>query len=214
MQNKAPGGFRREPFAFRSLPARAANPLIVQGIDAINTTGSENPSRSVDMFGPQSSFVMYDEEFKRINAAIEKLLRESNSKVIFLVDKNGQLIAAVGETEHLDTTSLASLTAGNIAATGGLAKLIGEKEFSILFHEGEKDNIHISLIGQRVILVVIFDKRSSLGLVRLRVKKSSEALVKIFSDITSKAEKEKSEGKLDESPFAEISDEDIDNLFK
>ena len=47
-------------------------------------------------------------------------------------------------------------TAGNVAATDGLAKLIGEKEFSILFHEGERDNIHISLVAQRVILVVIF----------------------------------------------------------
>ena len=101
-----------------------------------------------------NSFVMYDEEFQRISAVIEKLLRESNSKVIFLVDKNGQMIASCGETGDLDTTSLASLTAGNIAATGGLAKLIGEKEFSILFHEGEKDNIHISIIASRVILVV------------------------------------------------------------
>jgi len=95
-----------------------------------------------------------------------------------------------------------------------MAKLIGEKEFSILFHEGERDNIHISVIGQRVILVVIFDQRSSLGLVRLRVKKASEILGKIFEDIVSKAEKEREEGKIPESPFAEISDEDIDNLFK
>ncbi|MEK6652877.1 MAG: roadblock/LC7 domain-containing protein, partial [Nitrospirota bacterium] len=77
------------------------------------------------------------------------------------------------------------------------------------------DNIHISLIGQRIILVVIFDQRSSLGLVRLRVKKTSEVLTRLFDDITSKAEKEKVEGgKAAESPFAEISDEDIDNLFK
>lgn len=161
-----------------------------------------------------SDLVMYEEEFQQINEELQKLFQQANAKVVFLVDKNGQLIASAGDTHEIDTTSLASLTAGNIAATGGIARLLGEKEFTILFHEGEKDNIHISLIGQRVILVVIFDKRSSLGLVRLRVKKSSEALVKIFNDITSKAEKEKSEGKLDESPFAEISDEDIDNLFK
>jgi predicted regulator of Ras-like GTPase activity (Roadblock/LC7/MglB family) len=165
------------------------------------------------MLGPNtSSFVMYDEEFKRINLVIEKLLRDANAKVIFLVDKNGQLISAVGETEHLDTTSLASLTAGNIAATGGLAKLIGEKEFSILFHEGEKDNLHISIVAERVILVVIFDQRSSLGLVRLRVKKGSEELTQIFYDLTRKAEiQEKSGNAL--SPFAEITDDDIDNLF-
>ena len=165
------------------------------------------------MFGPKSSFVMYDEELQRINAVAEKLLRESNSKVIFLVDKNGQLITAVGESEDLDTTSLASLTAGNIAATGGLAKLIGEKEFSILFHEGEKDNLHISIVGGRVILVVIFDHRSSLGLVRLRVKKASDELAHIFADLAKKSEAiEKEVGY--QSPFAEITDDDIDNLFR
>jgi predicted regulator of Ras-like GTPase activity (Roadblock/LC7/MglB family) len=164
------------------------------------------------MLGSQSSLVMYEEEFKRINAAIEKLLRESNSKVIFLVDKNGQLISAVGETDHLDTTSLASLTAGNIAATGGLAKLIGEKEFSILFHEGERDNLHLSIIAGRVILVVIFDQRSSLGLVRLRVKKASDELTLIFQDLARKAEEMEKVGNR-QSPFAEITDDDIDNLF-
>ncbi len=161
-----------------------------------------------------SDLVMYEEEFRRIEAELQKLRQQSNSKVVFLVDKNGQLIASAGDTHEIDTTSLASLTAGNIAATSGIAKLLGEKEFTILFHEGEKDNIHISLIGQRIILVVIFDSRSSLGLVRLRVKKAAEALCAIFEEITRKIEKEKGEGKLEESIFAEISDEDIDNLFR
>ncbi len=156
--------------------------------------------------------VMYDEEFKQINAVIDKLLRDANAKVIFLVDKNGQLISGVGEVERFDTTSLASLTAGNIAATGGLAKLIGEKEFSILFHEGEKDNLHISIVGGRVILVVLFDSRSSLGLVRLRVKKASDELTVIFDSLMQKAEEKEKSGTTD-FPFAEITDDDIDNLF-
>jgi predicted regulator of Ras-like GTPase activity (Roadblock/LC7/MglB family) len=160
------------------------------------------------MAGP--SLIMYEEEFNQINKVLEKLTKEANAKIVFLVDKNGQLIAAYGETKNIDTTSLASLTAGNIAATGGLAKLIGEKEFSILFHEGERDNIHISIIGQRVILVVIFDHRSSLGLVRLRVKKTGDELNTIFSRLIKKVEKEPQAG----SPFSEITDEDIENLFK
>jgi len=162
------------------------------------------------MSNPQ--MVMYDEEFKRINGIIEKLLEEANAKVIFLVDKNGQLISGVGDTDRFDTTSLASLTAGNIAATGGLAKLIGEKEFSILFHEGERDNLHISIVSGRVILVVIFDNRSSLGLVRLRVKKASEELAAIFDALLHKAEEREKTGNA-EFPFAEITDDDIDNLF-
>ncbi len=160
-----------------------------------------------------SDLVMYDEEFKQIDGELQRLLQQANAKVVFLVDKNGQLIASTGETENLDTTSLASLTAGNIAATGGMAKLLGEKEFSILFHEGARDNIHISIIGQRVILVVIFDQRSSLGLVRLRVKKSAEILGNIFNQLLQKVETDKGPGKVSASPFAEITDEDIDKLF-
>ena len=158
--------------------------------------------------------VMYDEEFNQIKSIISKLRVDANAKLVFLVDKNGQQIAAHGNIENLDTTSLASLTAGNVAATDALAKLIGEKEFSILFHEGERDNIHISIVGLRVILVVIFDERSSLGLVRLRVKKASQKLGQVFDSIMNKVEKEKSSVGSDfESPFAEITDEDIDSLF-
>ena len=158
--------------------------------------------------------VLYEEEFHQIVSEVERLQKDANAKVVFLVDKNGQLIASSGETKDMDTTSLASLTAGNIAATGGLAKLLGEKELSILFHEGEKDHLHISLVGDRVILVVIFDGRTSLGLVRLRVKRSSENLVNIFETINRKATEGKAPGEEVQSPFAEITEDDIDNLFR
>jgi predicted regulator of Ras-like GTPase activity (Roadblock/LC7/MglB family) len=157
-----------------------------------------------------TQLILYEEEFKKINEVLTKLYSETNSKVIFLVDRNGQLIASTGETENLDTTSLASLTAGNIAATGSIAKLLGEKEFTIIFHEGYRDNIYISIVGRRVIMVIIFDERSSLGLVRLRAKKAGEDLTIIFDDLLRKVEAKTAEGA---SPFAEITDEDIDRLF-
>ena len=156
---------------------------------------------------------MYEEEYLQLKEVLARLLVDSNSKIVFLVDKNGQQIAAHGDMKGVDATSLASLTAGNVAATDGLAKLIGEKEFSILFHEGERDNIHISLVAQRVILVVIFDEKSSLGLVRLRVKKASQELERVFEAIVKKAEQERGAGQRFDSPFAEITDEDIDSLF-
>ncbi len=160
-----------------------------------------------------SNIVLYEEEYQQIKTILGRLNQEANARVVFLVDKNGQQIAACGEIENLDTTSLASLTAGNVAATDGLAKLIGEKEFSILFHEGERDNIHISLVGKRVILVIIFDERSSLGLVRLRVKRASIELERVFDTIVKKVEMERQAQETGTaSPFAEITDEDIDNL--
>src|SRR2546428_10421499 len=92
----------------------------------------------------QPQMVMYDEEFQQISAVCERLAREANAKIVFLVDKNGQLIASVGATENLDTTSLASLTAGNIADTGGPAKLVGEKEVWGRFSGSEQRNQRFS----------------------------------------------------------------------
>ena len=160
-----------------------------------------------------SDFVLFDEEFHQIKDVIGRLKTDAQARVVFIVDKNGQQIAAQGDMETLDTTSLASLTAGNVAATDGLAKLIGEKEFSLLFHEGEKDNLHISIVGKRGILVVIFDQNSSLALVRLRVKKASKELQEIFDQVEQRAQKESDTGSRFESPFSEITDEDIDRLF-
>ncbi|MEW6365278.1 MAG: roadblock/LC7 domain-containing protein [Acidobacteriota bacterium] len=160
------------------------------------------------------NMVVYEEEFNLLKQIIARLRSDANAKIVFLVDKNGQPIAAHGDIENLDTTSLASLTAGNVAASDGLAKLIGEKEFLVIHGEGQKDNIHITIVAQRIILVVIFDDRSSLGLVRLRVKKASVELTHVFDQILAKAEKEKEAlGTGFESPFSEITDEDIDNLF-
>jgi len=162
-----------------------------------------------------SDFILFDEEFRQIKDVIARLKADAQAKVVFIVDKNGQQIAAQGDMESLDTTSLASLTAGNVAATDGLARLIGEREFPVLFHEGERDNVYISVVGQRVILVVIFDERSSLGLVRLRVRKANGELERIFEVIQQKVEAEKTRRLSGfDSPFAEITDEDIDNLFK
>ncbi len=160
------------------------------------------------MFNTQ--LVMGEEDFKRILSVIGRLCRDANAKGIFVVDKSGQLVAEAGEMHGIDTTSLASLTAGCIAATGGLAKIVGEEEFPIHFHQGQRDNLHITLVGRQMILVVIFDERSSLGLVRLRVKKAGAELARLFEDIRKKAEQNAAAGA---SPFAEITDDDIDNLF-
>ncbi len=158
-----------------------------------------------------TQLVMYDEDYRRILAVVQRVVRDANAKGVFVVDRNGQLIAEAGELRGIDTTSLASLTAGSIAATGGLAKIVGEEEFPVHFHQGQRDNLHMTLIAQRIILVVVFDDRSSLGLVRLRVKKAGAELARIFEEIYKKAEQAEARG--GGTPFAEITDEDIDNLF-
>jgi predicted regulator of Ras-like GTPase activity (Roadblock/LC7/MglB family) len=128
---------------------------------------------------------------------------------LFLVDRDGQPIAFHGDIGDMDTTSFSSLAAGNVAATTSMAKLIGEDVFPAVVHEGERESIFISVIG-RSLLVVVFDERSTLGLVKLRTKKASHEIAAILEDIRH----DSANRRLDEkSFFAEITDEDIDSLF-
>jgi predicted regulator of Ras-like GTPase activity (Roadblock/LC7/MglB family) len=164
---------------------------------------------------PVNETVMYEEQLKRIRHVLNRLQSDANASAGFLVDRNGQQIAAVGEDlDQTDSTALASLTAGNVASTDALAKLIGEPEFCSLVHEGTSKNLHLSLVNDRIILVVLFDERSSLGLVRLRVRTASGELAPIFEEIDRRQEKESAQGKAAvATAFAEITDEDIDSLF-
>jgi predicted regulator of Ras-like GTPase activity (Roadblock/LC7/MglB family) len=152
--------------------------------------------------------VMFAEEQQQIAMVCQRLQRDANAKAVLLIGRDGQPIAEAGDVEELDVTSLSSLTAGNVAATGGISKILREKDFTSQFHEGEKIHVHITLVGGRAILVVLFDERSSLGLVRLRVKKSSDEMGRLFDQVATKAK-----SKSQPSILTEITDKDIDNLF-
>jgi predicted regulator of Ras-like GTPase activity (Roadblock/LC7/MglB family) len=159
----------------------------------------------LNMMNPQ--LALYDEELTEIREVADRLHQDSRARTILIVDKNGQLIAASGVDAELDTTSLSSLVAGNVAATGGIAKLIEEEEFTGQFHEGKEISVHMTIVARRIILVVLFDKNTTQGLVRLRVKKANDALADIFERIAAKPKNEQ------DDVFKEITDDDIDALF-
>ena len=153
-------------------------------------------------------YVLFEEDQKALQDVVEHQCRDANAKAVLLIDKNGQEIAAAGEIEELDITSLSSLTAGNVAATGGIAKLRAEQEFTGQYHEGMRIYVHITSVAQRLIVVVLFDHRSSLGLVRLRVKRASQEIDGILQRIDARSQEQP-----EQTVFEEITDEDIDKLF-
>lgn len=153
--------------------------------------------------------IIYEEEHQQLTEICERLARDALAKAIFVVDKDGQLVTGTGETTGIDTTGFASLVAGSTAATGGLAQMLGEEEFPVHFHEGAKTHVHVSVIGSELILVVIFDDRSSLGLVRLRVKRAYSKMNEILNTLKEKMASQDNSLDL----FGEITDDDIDSLF-
>jgi len=160
---------------------------------------------------------VFEDDFWAINEKLNQLLKSTNALSVLLIDKAGQLITTAGDISQLDTTSFASLSAADFAATSQLAMLVGEKEFATLFHQGEKQNIYVASIEARVMLAVIFDQRTTLGLVRVRVKQTVAELEKLFQNIFAKLEGAPS-GQPAESAFgtdfASEAESELDNLFK
>ena len=162
---------------------------------------------------PRTNLVIYEEDLSRINTCLNALQDEARSQAILLIEKSGQLITTAGETQSLDSTSLASLAAGHIAAAGGLAQLLGEKEFSIVVHEGVRRHLYIALIGQ-IILLVLFDYRTPPAKVRLRVKKFTGQINEIFDELSERPDGYQGKGRpVSESVFREVTDAEVDDLF-
>lgn len=156
--------------------------------------------------------VIYEDDIIKIEALMTKTLKGSEAKCALLVDKDGHLIAKQGFTHSLDTTALSALLAGSFASTKEIARLVGEREFSVLFHQGKKDHIHMSIIGERAIMAIIFDDRTTIGMVRLYSKEVAEELTKILNEIAS-GEGDDSRHEGLEPGFAASAEERLDDIF-
>src|SRR5215213_3176449 len=141
----------------------------------------------------ETPFIIQEQQFQRIKTVLARLCVECAARVVFLVDRDGQPIAFHGDIGDMDTTSFSSLAAGNVAATTSMAKLIGEDVFPSVVHEGEHESIYICVIG-RSLLVIVFDERSTLGLVKLRAKRASHEVAAIIDEMARESQKQRDEG--------------------
>lgn len=156
-----------------------------------------------------SSWSFTEEDFAAITGALTRFLGASNARCALLVDRAGQLVATAGEQPDFDPTAFATLTAADFSANDQLARLVGEQDFSTLVHQGEKESMVLADVARRVILVALFDQRTTLGLVRLKLKDSVIDLTQLFDRIFSRSA---ANGTARPSILAGADDE-IDKLF-
>jgi len=151
------------------------------------------------------------EEDKELRELLTKLARDSKSKIVFFIDKAGQLISrSESPAFSSDDITFASLTAGNVAASEALSKLLGEKNLSHMFTETEDEGIYMTVVNGKYILVVIFDKDiSNLGIVRVKIKKYYDKIIEIMNKIERRIKEETAV-----SETVDVDDIDLDALFE
>jgi len=157
-----------------------------------------------------ASWSFTQDDFDAITQTLQRFLYDSNARCALLVDRTGQLVATVGEQPNFDPTAFATLTAADFSANDQLARLIGESDFSTLFHQGERESMYLADVARRVILVVLFDNRTTLGLVRLKMKLAVDELTKLFEAVF---EREK-EAQASRPNILAGADDEIDRLFQ
>ncbi|GAC1647230.1 MAG: roadblock/LC7 domain-containing protein [Gemmatimonadaceae bacterium] len=156
------------------------------------------------------SWSFTEDDFGAITQTLQRFLYDSNARCALLVDRTGQLVATVGDQPNFDPTAFATLTAADFSANDQLARLIGETDFNSLFHQGERESMYLADVARRVILVVLFDNRTTLGLVRLKMKTTVDELVRFFEQVFAR-------GPGDASAQPNIlagADDEIDKLFE
>jgi predicted regulator of Ras-like GTPase activity (Roadblock/LC7/MglB family) len=157
-----------------------------------------------------ASWSFREDDARRIQQLLAQFLADSGARTALIVDRTGQLVATVGETPAFDPTAFATLTAADFSANDQLARMLGEPEFGALFHQGERESMYLADIARRVILVVLFDTRTTLGLVKLRVRAAVLELNSVFTDMF--ARDGRTAPKMDTGLVGEAEDE-IDRLF-
>lgn len=120
--------------------------------------------------------VIHEQDAARINQILARFLGEAGAAEVLLIDRSGQLLAMEGVARALDTVSISALAAAAFSSTSAMAQLLGETEFTVLFHEGVKQSIHVSTLDEDAILLAIFDERTTVGMVRLFAKEASRAV--------------------------------------
>lgn len=134
----------------------------------------------------QNRLVFYARDVERLDGELDAFLEMSNARSALLIDKEGHLVTRRGEPiQSGSVESIAALVAGSFAATREMARLLGEQEFSSLFHQGQRDSIQLQLIGDRTLLAVVFDERTNLGLVRFYVQEAARNLEAILVELAS-----------------------------
>lgn len=130
--------------------------------------------------------VIQEQDATRIREILGTFLRESGALEALLIDRSGQLLAMEGVARALDTASISALAAAAYSSTSAMAQLLGETEFTVLFHEGLKQSIHVSTVDEEAILLAIFDERTTVGMVRLFARDTGRAIAVVLAETRSR----------------------------
>jgi predicted regulator of Ras-like GTPase activity (Roadblock/LC7/MglB family) len=149
------------------------------------------------------------DDLDRVNRLLHSFVGEAGARCALLLDRVGRPLTAYGETDGLDETSFATLAAADFDASDQLAGLLGEPEFTSLYHQGVYGSMYLSEIAGVAILAAVFDRRTTLGMVRLKTREVIPQLVSLLAELGRRPH----EGPGLDADWTDDAVDEIDRLF-
>jgi len=132
--------------------------------------------------------VFYGDDVERLERELDGFLELASARTALLIDCEGHLVTRRGEATEGSMESLSALAAGSFAATKEMARLLGENQFSTLFHQGQHANIQLTLVGDRTLFAILWDERTNLGMVRFYAQEAATRIGDILEGILDRGE--------------------------
>jgi predicted regulator of Ras-like GTPase activity (Roadblock/LC7/MglB family) len=128
--------------------------------------------------------ILFPEDIDRLNTVLAPLVTKSKLLLAVLINRDGRVLTHQGNLAQVDIVSLAALVAGNTASTLAIANLVGEAEFSAMYHQGKDKNIYIDSLDDNTFLSVVFDDQTNIDRVKVFIRQFErqlkEALVLVY----------------------------------
>ena len=132
--------------------------------------------------------ILFPEDIDHLNTVLSQLVTKANLLLAVLINKDGRLLTNQGSLELVDTVSLAALVAGNSASTLAIANLVGETEFSTMYHQGRDKHIYIAVVDDNTFLALIFDDRTNIDRVKVFARQFDRQLKAALVQVYNKTE--------------------------
>jgi predicted regulator of Ras-like GTPase activity (Roadblock/LC7/MglB family) len=159
-----------------------------------------------------TNLIISDHELETITDALKRLMSDTSATSVMLLDKSGQVISSLGMSTKRNATSLGALLAGAFSSSRHIAELLGEKDFRTIFQQGVHENIYTTIVEEQWLLVIVFDKLTHIGLVKVLSKKTSEELGRTLDRVRADTNNQKSS--VLNIQFRSSVEDTIDLLFR
>jgi predicted regulator of Ras-like GTPase activity (Roadblock/LC7/MglB family) len=159
-----------------------------------------------------TNLIISDRELTTITTSLNKLMSDTNATSVMLIDKSGQVIATLGNGTRRNATTLGALLAGAFSSSRHVAELLGEKDFRTIFQQGVHENIYTTMVEEQWLLVIVFDKLTHIGLVKVLSKKASDELGRILERV--RADTTRTKSSVINVQFRSSVEDTIDLLFR